>query len=356
MQNKTTCQYCGTSYGSQEQLTNHLIDQHDPSALSSIDQRRLEQYQAAQPPRLTRRTALVGTLAGLGAAVGGLSIASDGVHPATVAANEKTPPIEQSIDLSNAVHDITVGEQTSSGWTYNGRSQLYREYYALRTGGTTYTSDDTDNSILEAYPDTGDPGTVYAAVVEFGDLSAEVTRLVKLDPTEALITITYEIRNAGSTDLSDVNFYQFTDYDVDSGSSDDAGEYVSTPFEYIYQQDVGSGEDTVIGYRGAVDSDAHDVDQLGTVIDNVSNGSLGNSDSAGDPDGSGTDVGSAFRFDLGTLAPNEQATRTIAFAAGDSQNEVETLLETIESIGSGTVTISDTTISDTGVGIKIGDN
>ena len=340
MSQQFECRYCGSTHESQEQLTKHLAEQHDSDGLSRIDRRRVEQYEQNRPSAisklsnnyLSRRTILASVGVSLTGLVGTTDAHSHIGNPlptGTQTSGEKEPPDEQSIDLSNDVHDITFGELSSGNWEYESTDQLFDEFYALRSDGTTSRSGRVIGTILESYPDDGDTGTVYSALVELGGLDSlvEITRLVKLDPEDALITVTYEIDNVGDSDLTDLKFYQYIDYDVDGFSRRDEGEYVAPDepdrtFEYLLQDDGG----TFTGYRATVLSDQHDIDNIGNVSDRITgDGELRNDVTSGP-----ADLESAIRLDLGTLAPGEETARTLGFAVGDDQSEVETLLADIE--------------------------
>jgi hypothetical protein len=348
----TRCRYCEETFETDTALSAHLTEAHDTDELDRIDRRRVKQYTAEETGGLSRRTALLGSVTCLGAAAGlwSVGVSGLGLDGPSLGATDTSgkPPNDsnQSISFSNADYDITFGETESNDWVFDGTDLLFDEFYALRDGSGTVTSE-RDATIVDPYPDSGTPGTTYSAIVELslGGTPVEITRFVELDSTDALLTTTYSIENIGSSSLSNLRFYQFLDYDIGVRAFGDTAQYVSSPFEYIYQEDGG----VYTAYRATVTSDRHDVDDQGVVRTRIAEGNMlqNNNSHGGDP-------GSALRLNLGTLDPGDVENRTVAFAAGNSQQEVEDLLAGLEPllgpgirIGSGAanVTISNSTVT-----------
>jgi hypothetical protein len=287
---------------------------------------------------VSRRRTLAG-LAGLGAlgSLSGLASADDGSDK-----RSRDPDGDFDITIDNGTAEVTVGELEFDSFLFNGTGTVFGGGYGLQEGdGDIEFSYYGDGTVVSTYPSTGTPGTAYTATVDhslqdagggpLGDVRVDQT--VVLDPTDALCTLEYCVTNSGSQSLSGLSLYQYMDYDI-SGSGGEFGEYVTSPFEYVYQFD--SSEGIYVGFNGQTASRNHDVEEYSELEDRINRyndpdvsspattGPLFNDDRY--PDSGTDDTTVALEWGLGGLAPGASTCFSVQFAAATTQAGLESLL------------------------------
>jgi hypothetical protein len=330
-----------------------------------------------------------GRLAG-GAAAAGLGAAAvSGVASAeSDPAPEKGDPADadgdQDVSIESDELAIDVGELNSSGWFYDptgggdpgndGIATLFNETYAFQEraggGGPVQPAGGgfelvSEADIVSPFPSSVSPGDTATATVEFpsfpaagGTTTLTVDRKVTLDPDEPVVRIEYDIENTGGTDVDDLGFYQYVDYDI-ADTGNEVGRYFFDPdsqCEYIAQEDVAeftvNGETfdgLFAGFTADRLSESHELSHFFPAEVAVEVGTLNGKDLHPDQDPTTDDcasdeattcatttedgetvetddVGLAFEWSLGALPAGESTTYRNSFVynpeADDFQQEI----------------------------------
>ena len=249
----------------------------------------------------------VSRIAALGVVAGCLLTAAQGF------AQEKplVPPgvTKGTVELSNNLIDINIGELNSSTWYYEYASgqrgeSCYHEHYAIYTPETGILESD-DYTVATPFPaHAGGSGSVECKT-RSGNF--EVTRRVTVpdnpgaspgDP--AFLEIKYWVKNIGGSAYDDVRFFQAIDFDIpETGPEMDNnfGEYeAATDYLRIRHNSYFRN-----GMSSVPASSRHGLDFWSTQIyDDWDDGDLNNNNSSGP-----IDCGMAKQFNLGRLNPGQ---------------------------------------------------
>jgi len=286
-----------------------------------------------------RRSALRTGAAAAGAGTAGLAAASKAVSAAS-SKGDGTPTDPEGpyeVSISNSSLDVSVGELGSgtnvqgTNWDFNDVGTLYRETYGFRDGTGSLANAEQDGSLDTAFPSSVSPGTTAESTVTIPvqtsggtTVTLEVDRNVTLDPNEATLRVEYEVTNpsgSGAT-FDDLRISQYVDYDIGAPGSE-VGEYfldTATECEFIFQEDTGLG--LFAGFTGEALSVNHDLDYWSTTLNRWRNGGYNNDDKY--PDSGTNDVGLAFEWSLGELAPGEATTFRNSFVYNENESDFET--------------------------------
>jgi len=201
---------------------------------------------------------------------------------------------------------------------------MFEEVYAVETGDGTLLASSRDGTTEDTFPGTGEPGEDYDATASIQRSGQEVSvrRIVELRQDDPRFTVTYEIENAGEETIESAQFYQYVDYDVGSASGDQGG--YDPEQGLVWQGSDASAGSVFTGFRASRQPVSWAVDRYSAVANQLTQGDLQESSSYTG------DVGSALQWDLGSIEPGETTSHAIGFAAGDSRQDVELLLSTVE--------------------------
>lgn len=213
---------------------------------------------------------------------------------------------------------ITVGEQSSSGWCYqydpvgdpgNFIRSVYGEHYAVATdtwGSVIRSSSFTVDTYFgsEDAPDT--------ATLHYDNLS--LTRQV-IPPVGSArsFSITFVLTNTGDSTLENVRFFQGVDYDIyETGGAGDYGWYMESS-DTVWQCDDNYFKN---GFHGSRTSSHHDCNYYSSMWSDMHSGNL--NDATKYPESGRADCGVALQWDAGDLAPQASWDLTITFYFGEA--------------------------------------
>ncbi|WP_243695924.1 SipW-dependent-type signal peptide-containing protein [Haloplanus aerogenes] len=286
-----------------------------------------------------RRSALRKGAAAAGAGTAGLAAASKAASATDSKRSEgpTDPDGPYDINISNSSLDVNVGELGSgttvqgTNWDFNGVGTLYRETYGFRDGTGSLANAEQDGSLDTPFPGSVSAGTTAESTITIPvqtsggtTVTLEVDRNVTLDPNEATLRVEYEVTNpsgSGAT-FDDLRISQYVDYDIDAPGGE-VGEYyldTTTECEFIFQEDEGLG--LFAGFTGEDLSVNHDLDFWSTTLSRWRNGGYNNDDQY--PDSGTGDVGLAFEWSLGELAPGETTSFRNSFVYNENESDFET--------------------------------
>ncbi|MDT3433537.1 PKD domain-containing protein [Haloarcula sp. 1CSR25-25] len=285
---------------------------------------------------LSRRRVLKATvLAGVG--LSSLSSAIKNVRGQSGKPISPDPDGDFDVNISNGTLEVNVGELVSgigvggSNWIFQEQGTMYRETYGFQDGTGPMSNAEQDGSVVSTFPSSVSPGTTAEATVEIPletttaeSVTLEVVRKVTLDPTEATLRVEYDVTNpdGSGVTISNLQISQYVDYDIGSAGGE-VGEYFldqQTNCEFIFQEDTGIG--LFAGFTGESISANHDLAQWSQTLDRFRIGEYNNDNLW--PDSGTGDVGLAFEWDLGTLAPGESTSFRNSFVYNENEADFET--------------------------------
>ncbi len=141
---------------------------------------------------------------------------------------------------------------------------------------------------------TTDYGTIDGTNPLVDDLQLTIALVISTNDFGGTLTYAMELENSGSTALTDVEMFQYYDWDVGGISDNTGGRWTTSEFEGMVQQ--GAADQTV--FHGTNVFENWEVGEWDTIQAKLlSNGDLTNS---GTPFGPG-DMTAAFGWDIGTM-------------------------------------------------------
>lgn len=261
---------------------------------------------------------------------------------------------DESIVLDNGEYSVDIGE-TESGtwiWQFDGHSTLYHEYFALQDTNSpeqevvsSYSAETLTDK--ELFPDTGTPGEVYSARMEYavGTNILEVTRSVQLSPDVPALTVTYDVTNKAQLDGAngessvDLDFFQYADFDDGSNDFTDDIAYYDESETLVYTRDEAG--DAYAGFSANKDPINHHVGEYPGYWA-VDGDSLNNQDQF--PESGSDDPVVAMEWDLGELQIGETGSVTVQFGSETDEDRLKENVREPEPLTSGGVSASFTTL------------
>jgi subtilase family serine protease len=245
------------------------------------------------------------------------TVAAGGVQ----AAKPPDSALFQSPPLGSYSHDsdlleITVGEQTSSGWNfqYDPVNQpdifirsVYGEYYAVASNNWGGVIQSTSFTIDTYFGSVQTPDT---ATLHYGNLSL-TRQVIPPEGSDRSFSITFVLSNTGNSTLENVRFFQGVDYDI-SDSGNDYAWYTATS-DTIWQNDDRYFKN---GFHGSRPSSHHDCNAYGSMWSDMQNGVLNDLEKY--PASGTADCGIALQWDAGNLTPGASWDLTITFYFGEA--------------------------------------
>ncbi|WP_435075832.1 PKD domain-containing protein [Halorubrum sp. HHNYT27] len=285
---------------------------------------------------IDRRTVLKTTaLAGIG--LRGLYAGSENVRAESDKPVSPDPDGDFDVTISNGTLEVNVGELASGtgvggdNWIFQGQGTMYRETYGFQDGTGPMSNAEQDGTVVSTFPSSVSAGTTAESTVTIPlvtatgeSLTLEVGRNVTLDPAEAILRVDYDVTNPSDSGVtvSDLQIAQYVDYDIGSPGGE-VGQYFldqQTNCEFIFQEDTALG--LFAGFTGESASANHDLDNYSTTLSRFRNGEYNNDDRW--PDSGTGDVGLAFEWGLGTLAPGESTSFRNSFVYNETATDFET--------------------------------
>ena len=223
---------------------------------------------------------------------------------------EEMPGESDIYQGGNNLMDLDIGERYSTLWKYkwdgvNWGESCWREEYSIWSSGSIHES--SEFTILNYF------GTSYndadkTAILKTGNI--EVTRTISIPSgNDRYFTISYKLKNTGSSTLSDVRFFEQVDYDVPwtGDHSDDTGWYDSTN-DFVWIKDPDYFQN---GFTGSKTSSRHGMAHYSTELADDHDGNLnGDNSYYGDPA-----VG--LQYNLGSLGPGDTWEISMTFWFGE---------------------------------------
>jgi len=235
--------------------------------------------------------------------------------------NGATKP--SSIHINNGTYSIDVDTTDSWDWYFNSVNTLFYEYFALQDSNGSVVPSYFPDSIVNHYPNTGNPGQSYTAVIDYTvtGTPVRVQRTINLDAQDPVFSMTYSFTNRGDQTIQDFKLYQYCDYDI-ANYWNDYGAYESSP-EFVYVTDEGDSVNVATGFAGEQPSSNHHVGSY-PAYSAISNGDLNDANEY--PQTGSGDAVVALQWSLGQIDPGETTTFTIKFGAETSVSKLENLI------------------------------
>lgn len=197
----------------------------------------------------------------------------------------------------------------------------------------------------ELFPDTGEPGEVYSAEMEYvvGTNTLKVTRRVRMDPDEPVLTVSYDVKNKshnGSGDSSvHLNFFQYADFDDGANDYwDDIG-YYDEGSTLVYTRDEAG--DAYAGFASNKDPINHHVGEYPGYTA-VNTDSLNNQNKF--PASGSDDPVVGMEWDLNELELGETGSVTVQFGAAVNEENLKEQVPNPDPLQAGGVHASVTTL------------
>jgi hypothetical protein len=218
-----------------------------------------------------------------------------------------------SYHATNNYLNITVGERGSDAWKYHQQNSngtwswitcCYSEIFAAysESWGTSAFGSSTF-SLVQSF------GSGNKAILRRGTLN--VSRQVEVPTGDAkYFTINYTLTNTGTTTLSDLRFFEITDFDVGGLAGDNGWYDQETDSVWINDQNYYR-----VGYSGNMHSSHHGVGPYPYELDTEWKDGILN-DSARYPETGTSDTVVALQWNLGNLDAGAKKNINITFYFG----------------------------------------
>ena len=235
----------------------------------------------------------------------------------SVNAQKLKPMHSGDLYIANEALQVEIYEDAIYDFAYpHGNWHWPYCYFAIWYDGLSDALWQDEYSYIEvSFPDQGDPGIWYSAILTYDSLN--VTESVYVPPEAAkYFLVRYDIQNIGTDTYSNVRFFEWGDFGIDGSYDNDMAVYNPTDdFIYVY-------ENTYVGFKGyLIPSAHHDVYEYDNVWYRVDAGHLLDVNSYGP-----ANIDAALEFYLGNLEPSQTKSLTIVFAFGDSLEDLRSTL------------------------------